>query len=175
MSTEWKQGTIAMVTLAAPGFNERRGPGPHLMLRDVSGVKEVWRLASTGIVHEDAEVASIAPVVVLHLNGKPEVGPQRTDARLLIDMLRETAENFFTPDAAALAVRVADQIEAQTGSPTPPKPDAPSDPAARVEDGRENIWRLLADGEWVCTSGPDIGEYVVWSALCGRGPLVVTG
>lgn len=57
----------------------------------------------------------------------------------------------------------------------PPKPDEPTDPKARVTDRRENIWRLLADGDWVCTSGPDCGEYLEWRSLTGRGPLTVEG
>lgn len=57
----------------------------------------------------------------------------------------------------------------------PPKPDEPTDPAACVTDRRENIWRLLADGDWVCTSGPDVGEYLNWDQLAGdRGPVTVT-
>lgn len=52
-----------------------------------------------------------------------------------------------------------------------PQPEEPTNPHTRVTDRRENIWRLLADGDWVCTSGPDIGEYVVWSQLLERGPL----
>lgn len=51
----------------------------------------------------------------------------------------------------------------------------PTDPKARVTDRRENIWRLLADGDWVCTSGPDVGEYLVWWQLAERGPLTVEG
>lgn len=52
-----------------------------------------------------------------------------------------------------------------------PTPEEPTDPKARVTDRRENVWRLLADGDWVCTSGPDIGEYLVWWQLVERGPL----
>jgi hypothetical protein len=56
----------------------------------------------------------------------------------------------------------------------PQPPTEPTDPRARVEDRRENIWRLLADGDWVCTSGPDIGEYIAWSRLAAeRGPLAI--
>lgn len=55
-----------------------------------------------------------------------------------------------------------------------PKLAEPTDPAARVTDRRENIWRLLADGDWVCTSGPDVGEYIKWDRLAAeRGPLSV--
>lgn len=54
------------------------------------------------------------------------------------------------------------------------QPEEPTDPKARVEDRRDNVWRLLADGEWVCTSGPDIGEYLTWSGLVQRGPLEVS-
>jgi hypothetical protein len=53
-------------------------------------------------------------------------------------------------------------------------PEEPTDPKARVTDRRENIWRLLADGDWVCTSGPDVGEFIVWQRLADeRGPLAV--
>jgi hypothetical protein len=56
-----------------------------------------------------------------------------------------------------------------------PKQSEPTDPKAQVTDCRENIWRLLADGEWVCTSGPDIGECLGWDRLAAeRGPLEVT-
>lgn len=51
---------------------------------------------------------------------------------------------------------------------TPPLAE-PTDPATRITDQRDNIWRLLADGEWVCTSGPDIGEYLRWAHLAERG------
>lgn len=58
---------------------------------------------------------------------------------------------------------------------TAPTPSEPTDPRARVSDRRDNIWRLLADGDWVCTSGPDCGEYLIWSRLAAdRGPLAVT-
>ena len=55
----------------------------------------------------------------------------------------------------------------------PPEPDEPTDPKAHVTDRRDNIWRLLADGDWVCTSGPDIGEYLVWWQLAKRGGVEV--
>lgn len=55
-----------------------------------------------------------------------------------------------------------------------PTPAEPTDPRARVTDRRENIWRLLADGEWVCTSGPDIGEYIAWARLAAEyGPVSI--
>lgn len=54
-----------------------------------------------------------------------------------------------------------------------PTPVEPTDPRTRVTDGRDNIWRLLADGDWVCTSGPDVGEYLTWPRLTGRGPLTI--
>lgn len=56
---------------------------------------------------------------------------------------------------------------------TPATPEQPTNPKARIEDHRENIWRLLADGDWVCTSGPDVGEYVEWAGLLRRGPLSI--
>lgn len=61
----------------------------------------------------------------------------------------------------------------EIADPAPPKPPEPTDPHAIVTDRRENIWRLLADGDWVCTSGPDIGEYLVWQQLAERGPLSI--
>lgn len=64
------------------------------------------------------------------------------------------------------------QINAQTRE---PKPEEPTDPKACVADRRENIWRRLADGDWVCTSGPDVGEYLTWSQLTERGPLIIDG
>lgn len=55
-----------------------------------------------------------------------------------------------------------------------PKLEEPTDPRVCVEDRRENIWRLLADGDWVCTSGPDIGEYLTWPKLVERGARVAS-
>lgn len=56
-------------------------------------------------------------------------------------------------------------------NPTTPEP---TDPRAHVTDRRENVWRLLADGDWICTSGPDVGEYLAWPRLAAeRGPLAV--
>jgi hypothetical protein len=83
----------------------------------------------------------------------------------VVKHLRMAAEN----DAALSTLSwLADRIAEQTA------PTEPTDPRARVTDRRENIWRLLADGDWVCTSGPDIGEYLVWSRLAaGRGPVSI--
>jgi len=59
-------------------------------------------------------------------------------------------------------------------NPKPPKPGEPTDPKAVVTDHRENTWRLLADGDWVCTYGPDSGEYLTWERLATeRGPVTV--
>lgn len=74
------------------------------------------------------------------------------------------AANGIHPDTIATALRSLI---------APPKPDEPTEPTARIADRRENIWRLLADGDWVCTSGPDIGEYLEWSHLTERGPLSI--
>lgn len=49
----------------------------------------------------------------------------------------------------------------------------PTDPTARVTDRRDSVWRLLADGDWVCTCGPDSGEYLPWAGLVERGPLTI--
>lgn len=85
--------------------------------------------------------------------------------RTVVKHLRMAAEN----DAALTTLSwLADRIAEQAGS-----LDEPTDPKARVTDRRENIWRLLADGDWVCTSGPDVGEYIVWWQLAERGPLSV--
>lgn len=54
-----------------------------------------------------------------------------------------------------------------------PKPVEPTDPTARISDFRDNVWRLLADGKWICVDGPDIGEYIAWSQLTKRGPLAI--
>jgi hypothetical protein len=86
-------------------------------------------------------------VVVIELSEQPAATDpaQRTEAHHLIDMLRETADNFFVPDAAALARNVADQIEQQVGPKLPPKPEEPTRLYARVEDDKGSTWVRTAE------------------------------
>ena len=53
---------------------------------------------------------------------------------------------------------------------TPPEP---TNSKACVTDRRGGAWRLLADGDWVCVDGPDVGEYLNWHGLTKRGPLTI--
>lgn len=44
---------------------------------------------------------------------------------------------------------------------------------ARLTDNRDNVWRLLADGEWICVDGPDRGEYATREYINHtRGPVL---
>jgi hypothetical protein len=89
------------------------------------------------------------------------------DRARLFSVLRDASGFQHTDEELRSALR-------EFANPTPPKPEEPTDPKARVTDRRDNIWRQLADGDWVCTSGPDIGEYLNWDQLAGdRGPVEV--
>ena len=62
---------------------------------------------------------------------------KRTEVRRFIHMLRESADNFFTPDAARLARVVAEQFEVQAPK---PKPEEPLSPGAIVKDADGVRW-----------------------------------
>lgn len=121
-----------------------------------------YYLHNNGVIRNDAE----CPGKGTYCHPKPVVviDPQVPGSREPIQVwLRTSAENLrsrgFTAHARVLD-GLADQID-----PRAPKPDEPTDPKVRVTDRRDNIWRLLADGDWVCVDGPDRGEYRSWSAL----------
>ena len=125
---------------------------------------ETWAMGPGGNVPADMLVNPRSLVVIDPEDAK---AVERLRDALPADWcLTEDAE---TRDETFEAVHAALR---EFANPTPPT--EPTDPTARVEDRRENIWRLLADGDWVCTSGPDIGEYLEWSRLAAeRGPLTI--
>lgn len=171
-------GDVAYVTLG-----ERVYPGSHkegetvLMVRGYpKGRQDCWRSAETGVVYQDHEVSNARPAVVIDpeqvmVDGtfaREFVTPMMLP-RVVANIAAHLDENDDVPTWVAVLRALSAALQQD-----PPKPDEPTDPTARVTDRRENIWRLLADGEWVCTSGPDIGEYLVWSRLATeRGPLTV--
>ena len=112
----------------------------------------------------------IRPLVVLDLSDEPVEGdvPGRNEPQLLISMLRETAENFFTPDAAELARKVADQIEQQT---RPQKPAEPGRYGVVVAgDGREWFRWTTSERDGFDWCRPAIGDgdatrYARWADL----------
>jgi hypothetical protein len=91
------------------------------------------------------------------------------DQRRLLDILRNSGA-FRGVVSQDIALDCIGDALREFANPTLSEP---TNPTARVTDRRENIWRLLADGDWVCTSGPDSGEYLAWSGLTERGPLSV--
>ena len=93
------------------------------------------------------------PVVVID----PHVAGSRQPIQFWLRRSADSLRNISLHTQAGVLDRLADQID--------PKPDEPTDPKARVTDKRDNIWRLLADGDWVCVDGPDRGEYRAWSHL----------
>ena len=103
------------------------------------------------------------PVVVIDFNDREQV-------ERLADALIHARQNH--PHGNAYPGEV-DHMQAALREFANPTPSEPTDPKARVTDGRENVWRLLADGDWVCVDGPDIGEYLAWWQLAERGPLAV--
>jgi hypothetical protein len=87
------------------------------------------------------------------------------------EQMRLIAECAADGDAAEWRVDMWQRFFRSLAETKVPEPTAP---AAIVTDRRDNIWRWLADGDWVCTSGPDIGEYLAWDRLASeRGPLKV--
>jgi hypothetical protein len=133
----------------------------------VKGQRRGWYTQGDYIA--DDQVTDARPLVVID----PE---DREQVERLMETLQkwgyfyQQTPTFFDPerDDSCLAAALREYAD-----PTPPK--EPTDPKARVTDRRENIWRMLADGDWVCTSGPDIGEYLVWWQLAERGPLATEG
>jgi hypothetical protein len=164
VSRAWKPGDLAMVTQYGGAFpavrvdgagckdltHRRRTLGPH------------WHYltAHAGATWTSNGDAAAHPLVVID----PEDRMQVERFTYLFLSHHWSGEGQTHTDAGQAALR-------EFANPTPTEP---TDPKACVTDRRENIWRLLADGDWVCTSGPDIGEYIVWWQLADdRGPLSV--
>jgi hypothetical protein len=121
-----------------------------------------WHGMSGGWNHLDDELVAYRPVVVID----PESYEDAENVAIAL-----TAVLIDVPGGGCMR---ADTVQAAFRSlAAGAAPEEPTDPKARVTDRRENIWRLLADGDWVCTSGPDTGEYIVWGRLVERGPLSV--
>jgi hypothetical protein len=154
MSREWKPGDVAMVEAGC--WANRK-----VALRLAEG----WSHANGVNVDGDGVVSVARPLVVI--DPEDDEWAEALAAAVLTEAMG------YRIDKAILVVGLTKGL-AEFAKPTPPKPPEPTDPTARVTDRRENIWRLLADGDWVCTSGPDIGEYIVWSRLADeRGPLTI--
>ena len=152
MKREWKPGDVALIP-----FSNRDEVGIFI----AGGW--VTRDTLKPLPFEDAR-----PLVVID----PE---DREQARKLIAAVHH--DQYPTMNDLPPSPRNVDAMQAalrEFANPTPPKPPEPTDPTARVTDRRDNIWRLLADGDWVCTSGPDCGEYLTWDRLASeRGPVEV--
>ena len=154
MGREWKPGDVALVQVSS-------AHGPEVAVSSDSQ----WfvagpRLGSQHGWYHD-RVTVVRPLVVIDPEDREAVG-----------RLVEVLVHFEGPGPATFADRIQLALR-EFADPTPPTPE-PTDATARVTDRRDNIWRLLADGEWVCTSGPDIGEYLTWDRLAAeRGPLEV--
>jgi hypothetical protein len=163
MSAEVKPGTVAMVTWKALG--QWKTEIRFRALRD--GVGEVWNGADGSWIG-DATAKEVTPLVVIDPSGNPEGLPYLVPQHFR--NYATTLRQHHGPVSALMLEWIADQLEAFKPRPL----EEPSDPKARVTDRRDNIWRLLADGDWVCTSGPDIGEYLAWDRLATeRGARVV--
>lgn len=150
MSREWKPGAMALI---------RYLDSEVVAMRGVNS----WSFADTSPVggfsttyDHSGRCEPIRPLVVIDLEDREQV-----------ERLVGAIETTVGGKAGATAVR---DMQAALRAFVNPQP---SDPKARVIDRRDNYWRLLADGDWVCVDGPDIGEYIVWSQLVERGPLEV--
>lgn len=149
MSGQWKPGTLAMVRLVGADAKPYRA--------FYSGYHGNWISAEGGVLNTTTYPPEVRPLVVIDPQDlKVPIALGQRIGRLVaqpgddISHLIDTVQGFFREVAL----------------------DEPTDPKTRVTDRRDNIWRLLADGDWVCTSGPDTGEYITWSRLAAdRGPL----
>jgi hypothetical protein len=151
MTREWKPGDVASVG------------GMHALYTD-GNIGPEFHFADGSVCRAEI-VPAIRPLVVID----PE------DAEAVERLLKSYHAQYpmdWPGDTDATHARNLAAALREFANPTPAT--EPTDPRARVEDRRENIWRLLADGDWVCTSGPDIGEYIAWARLASeRGPLSV--
>lgn len=163
MSENWKPGDAEFAQIAWTSTSGRHG-GNGLALRCSDSYDEShWRTQAFGII-PDAWVTDVRRLVVID----PE---DREQVERLVETIRIEADKG---DRRVIVGGYVDAVQAalrEFANPTPPT--EPTDPKARVTDRRENVWRLLADGDWVCTSGPDVGEYLVWWQLAERGQLEV--
>lgn len=154
MRREWKPGDVAMVD------------GQVAMIYNDGSLRAtfVYTDADDDPCSIYARDADTRPLVMIDPEDREQV--ERLYASWLDD-------NLAAPEREA-QVNAMQAALREFANPTPPRPDEPTDPTARVTDRRENIWRQLADGDWVCTSGPDVGEYLNWDQLAGdRGPVTI--
>lgn len=139
MST-WPVGTVAQVSIGDRVYERCLWDSYNQQWVD----SREGRLSAQGM----RKITGVRPLVVLDLSDQPVEGDAtgRNEPTLLVSMLRETSENFFTPDAAALARKVADQIEAQT---RPSKPAEPTGLGSVVQDREKRLWvRLATNPPW---------------------------
>lgn len=149
MNREWKPGDVGVIPFAN---SEERA----IFTRDGWVATGYPRVAVNGY-------SDVRPLVVID----PENGEavERLASLLWPHYDSNRLAHLRKAEVTADALR-------EFANPTPPKP--PADVTARITDRRDNIWRLLADGEWVCVDGPDHGEYLTWDELAAtRGPLEV--
>lgn len=130
-------------------------------VRGVKGVR-VFRYTTGGWVsgervnatrlHGDHVVTDIRPLVVLDLDPTlitEDMGARRNEPQRFVDMLREAADNFFSTEAARLARKVADQIEAQTRPPRIPEPGIGHFVNARKPDRTHANFVRITKRSWV--------------------------
>lgn len=155
MSREWKPGDVVIGKCIDLDCVDVEHPA-------IMGKSGEWWLLDIG--EYSSEIRPARPLVVID----PEDWRQ-------VDVLHHKIMLACASDLRSPAVTVADVRSGLLQyAADPPMLPPPADAAARVTDRRDNIWRLLADGDWVCTSGPDIGEYLAWDRLASeRGPLEV--
>lgn len=169
MSAEWKPGDVAL-RIGAASFGNMIGirvsgcPWGHGD-RDWSETPH-WHYENGGWSPADTATPH-RPLVVIDPEDRQQV-ERLGDAFCLARWDHLPGSNECDP----LTFSSMQAALREFANPTPPKP--PQDVTARVTDRRDNIWRLLADGEWVCVDGPDSGEYIAWDRLASeRGPLEV--
>lgn len=164
---EFKPGDVAMLaTEGGERIGFRCGVPSNMgweYAREVG--QATWSSDSTGYA------TPIRPLVVID----PE---DREQVERLYDILSADSMNYEGALVNSRAILPRTSLQAalrEFVNPTPPPLAEPTDPKARITDGRENVWRLLADGDWICVDGPDIGEYLAWWQLAERGPRLLAG
>lgn len=157
MSRQWKPGDVALVE-AGCWANQK------VALRLAEG----WAHTNGVNVDGDGVIEVVRPLVVID----PE---SEDDAEAIVRAFVKTGCWRVIPsDVEDSHAHRREQVAAALREFAAPVPPEPTNPAARVTDRRDNTWRLLADGEWVCVDGPDIGEYLTWDRLVAdRSPVEV--
>lgn len=168
MNDNWNPGAVALVS--TPGLSERRATWATTCPREAHPATPHWHIADRDTyLPAFAHGLRVRPLAVIDSENREQV--ERL-ARASHDAIHRPG-SFDSKDPLSRGV-LTDLMQAALREFASPTPTEPSDPKARVSDRRDNIWRLLADGDWVCVCGPDIGEYIAWSRLAAeRGPLTV--